>query len=173
MLPFWNIAGKRLTALATGSYSQTRCLQALLVCIILLTGTCRGQPLQVQRIANPDYPIQAHTRNIQGTVRVDIEIGPDGRVLSAKASGAHGILVDAAEKNVRQWVFGPFPPVGEFPIYHTVTYVFRLEGKPAFVAYPPLILTHLPDRVEIRTRPFESDLVTGETPAPRDSQEKR
>jgi len=108
--------------------------------------------------------LDAHSRNIQGTVYVHIQIGADGRVLVARGQGTHPYLVKAAEDNVRQWVFGPFPPRGEYPIYHTVTYVYKLEGKPAAVFfYPPVVRTALPDRVEIQTRPFFDDLVAPTT----------
>jgi hypothetical protein len=65
--------------------------------------------------------------------------------------------VKAAEENARQWVFGPFPPVCEFPIHHSIRYVYKLEGKPKVVAIEPVIRTFLPDRVEISAVPLISD----------------
>lgn len=88
---------------------------------------------------------------------MEVSIGVDGKVISAMGSGAHRILIEAAEENVRQWVFGPFPAVAEFPLSHKITYVYKLEGKPSTVAVPPRIKTFLPDRVEIITTPLHSD----------------
>jgi TonB family protein len=110
-------------------------------------------------MANPDYPPRAQVNNIQGTVHVEVLIGADGKVMLAKAiSSADPVLAEAAEKNVRQWEFGPFPPEATFPIRHIVTYTFTLKGPPLFVAVLPTVRTHLPDEVEIESRLFENDL---------------
>jgi TonB family protein len=132
---------------------------------------CQKQQLQVRDFVAPDYPRDANVANIQGTVTVNILIGPDGKVIQARGSGAHAILVEAAETNVRQWVFGPLPAVGEYPISHTVTYVYKLEEPPAYVLLFPTIRTHLPDRVELQARLFESDYPL--SAAPRAPTEKR
>lgn len=127
----------------------------LLLSVIALPGCTR--PLHVERIAQLEYPLSARFSNTEGTVIVTVIIGPDGKVISAHGSGAADILVKAAEENARQWVFGPFPPVAEFPIYHTIRYVYRLEGKAKAVAYNPTIRTFLPDRIEISAAPLFSD----------------
>jgi len=48
------------------------------------------------------YPVPARSANIQGTVEVGVEIGIDGKVLWANASGANPYLVEAAKQNARQ-----------------------------------------------------------------------
>ena len=133
------------------------------VCL-LLTGLCVAcsrsgtNEVHVLRMTNPDYPVRAIVNNIQGRVDVQVQIGAGGRVIFAKAIGANPLLEEAAENNVRQWEFGPFPPDCEFPIYHTVTYIFKLEGPPLGVVQVPFVVhTYLPDRVEIKTRPFKED----------------
>jgi len=130
---------------------------SVLLATLIFGGCGQEKELAVERMAMPEYPVEARSANIQGRVIVSILIGPDGKVLFAKARSGHPVLQKAAEENVRQWVFGPFPPVGEFPIEHAVTYEFKIDGKPAYVVYAPLILTFLPDRVEIIGRPVESD----------------
>jgi len=142
-------------------------------CLILFCVACGKDRLRVEHMVTPEYPIRANAENIQGTVRVDIMIGADGKVFWAKGSGAHPLLVEAAENNVRQWVFGPFPPVAEFPIYHTVTFVYKLEGPPLFVALHPVIRTSLPDRVEIQARSFESDYHVEELPGTKTRQDQK
>lgn len=128
----------------------------LFFCLMLLTLGCRDK-LRVERIADPDYPFSARYEGLQGTAVVMVTIDSSGRVTYAKGSGAPDVLVKAAEENARQWVFGPFPPVAEFPIYHTIRYVYKLEGKPKFVAIYPVIRTSLPDRIEISAVPLVSD----------------
>ena len=141
-------------------------MRVALFCLLIACTACHSAPeIRVQQLVTPDYPDNAHFLNIQGTVTVHIRIGPDGRVQTASGEGAHPYLVKAAEDNVRKWVFGPFPPRGEYPIYHTIKYVYILEGKSASVFYfPPAVRTYLPDRLEIQTMPFSDDLVV---PAPK------
>lgn len=125
--------------------------------LVVLNSSCQERNLRVRRICPPDYPSPARYKGLQGTVVVEVSIGADGQVISAMGSGAHRILVEAAEENARQWVFGPFPAVAEFPLSHKITYVYKLEGNPLVVAVPPRIKTFLPDRIEIIATPLRSD----------------
>jgi TonB family protein len=100
-------------------------------------------------MANPEYPSYALANNIQGRVDVQVEIGADGKVILAKAIGAYPVLDDAVENNVRGWQFGPFPAECEFPIYHRITYLFKIEPRPGAPS-PVVVHTYLPDRVEIK-----------------------
>lgn len=155
-----SIAGKQLTVSPTSSQHQQYWLDILLLAVAVLGLACSGnyERVDVLSLSTPKYPIEARSRNIEGKVTLHISIGPDGKVLSAKGVGGHPLLAAAAEENVREWVFGPFPPDGEFPIWHTVVYEFRLEGDPlSVVLEPPIIRTHLPDGVDIIARPFKSD----------------
>ena len=128
---------------------------SLLVLLMLLG--CRNDKLRVQRIEQPGYPLRARFENAQGVVAVRIDIAADGRVIFARGSGAPDVLVQAAEENIRQWTFGPFPPVSVFPIEHTVLYVYKLEGKSQLVAYEPTVKTFLPGKIEISATPLVSD----------------
>lgn len=113
-----------------------------------------AKPLGVKTIGYPAYPDEARVDGIQGKVEVQIGIGVDGKVIFANGWGGPPVLIRAAEANVRQWTFGPFPPKSEFPMYHYVTYIFRLEGHPTEVApQPPDIKTDLPNRIEIIANP--------------------
>jgi len=129
----------------------------IFVFVLMLAALGCRETLRVERITDPEYPSPARYESLQGTVVVMVIIGSDGRVTYAKGSGAPEILVKAAEDNARQWVFGPFPPVYEFPIHHSIRYVYKLEGKPKVVAIAPVIRTFLPDRVEISAVPLVSD----------------
>jgi TonB family protein len=89
----------------------------LLVFGLLLLG-CGHANLKIESIGQPEYPLEARTERIQGTVVVEVQIGVNGKVLWAQGSGAKPVLVQAAEQNARQWVYGPFPPKFKFPLYH-------------------------------------------------------
>ncbi|GEM_PF-6823209 len=100
----------------------------------------------------------ARLDGVQGTVTVGVQIGTDGKVMWANGSGASPTLVRAAEANAREWVFGPFPTKFKFPVYHEITYMFKLEGHPTEAAPGPCdVSTDLPDRIEISATPVTGD----------------
>ncbi len=53
----------------------------------------------------PDYPPLARNNGIVGEVQVDILIGEDGNVISAKVISGHALLQQAALKAAKQWKF--------------------------------------------------------------------
>jgi protein TonB len=55
----------------------------------------------------PAYPAEAKTQRIQGTVEVRVTIGPDGRVLDAKALSGPEELHACAVDYARAWEFEP------------------------------------------------------------------
>jgi TonB family protein len=120
---------------------------------------CARDNLRVRQIADPEYPAEARLRQMQGTAVVGVNIGPDGKVIWATiVSNGGSILAEESRKNAIQWIFGPFPDNCTFPIYHEITYNYVLEGKPAYIMIvPPIVKTHLPDKIEVIARPFESD----------------
>jgi hypothetical protein len=150
---------RRLVALVRQNNKQARGWSTcLFVGLLVFCSTCQRHELKVEQIVQPEYPVPARSGNIQGTVQIGVQIGIDGRVLWAHGSGANPYLVEAAEKNARQWIWGPFPAKFEFPYYHEMLYVYRLEGKALAVAPgPPTVKTYLPDRIEIISTPYYSD----------------
>ena len=57
----------------------------------------------------PQYPSIARTMRIQGTVRVDVLVEPNGKVKSFEVKGGHPMLADAAQNALRQWKWEPAP----------------------------------------------------------------
>jgi hypothetical protein len=82
-----------------------------------------------------------------------LEVGRDGKVQSVKGSGTHPLLMEEAEKSIRQWTFGPFAKGTSFPVRLKVRYIYRLEGEPDDKFLPARIVITIPDRVEIVARP--------------------
>jgi len=82
---------------------------------------------------------------LEGTVRVDVEIGVTGKVIKANGIGDQEILNRAAEENVRQWTFCPISKPTEI----TITYVYKLAGEASHQSGTKRIILDLPDRVEI------------------------
>jgi len=123
--------------------------------------TARGQinTICVQSLSPPIYPAIASTAQynsggqltgLEGTVRVDVEIGMTGKVIKANGIGEQEILNRAAEENVRQWTFCPISK----PTKITITYVYRLTGEASHQGGTKRIILDLPDRVEIIGQPF-------------------
>jgi len=58
---------------------------------------------------NPVYPELARRVNASGSVRLEIQIAPNGEVRSVKALGGHPLLIPAAEDAIRRWRYEPAP----------------------------------------------------------------
>jgi TonB family protein len=56
---------------------------------------------------DPIYPTIAQEQHAEGTVRLNVTVGPDGIVRGVALLGGPRLLVDAAEKAVRQWRYTP------------------------------------------------------------------
>jgi protein TonB len=55
----------------------------------------------------PVYPEIARKMNLNGTVRVQVVVSPNGNVKETKVIGGHPILVTAAVDAVKKWKFDP------------------------------------------------------------------
>lgn len=51
----------------------------------------------------PLYPGIARSMRIQGTVRADVLVAPNGKVTSIEVKGGHPLLAQAAQEALRQW----------------------------------------------------------------------
>jgi len=69
-----------------------------------------------QRIVNhapPHYPDKAKSDRIQGSVRIRVVVGKDGRVLSTEPLSGPALLQSAAVDAVKQWSYRPYVVSGE------------------------------------------------------------
>jgi TonB family protein len=57
----------------------------------------------------PQYPAVARRMNIQGTVRLDVLVAPNGTVKSVEVKGGHPLLAQAAQNAMLQWKWEPAP----------------------------------------------------------------
>jgi TonB family protein len=100
----------------------------------------RGVPVGVPGEAitkvQPVYPAIAKQVYASGEVRVEVIIGENGRVISAKAVSGHPALRSAAEDAASKWVFRPTLLDGK-PVKQpgTLSFVFNLPPPPTSV--PP------------------------------------
>jgi TonB family protein len=141
------------TVMAYGAVMKVLCLCLL----VATTAWCQvPQPVAVRHLVAPAYPRLAREAQIQGSVRVEIEINPPGKVVRARASGPDKLLERAAEKNIRKWIFAATAP-GELSglTRLTVTYVYVLKGKEEYRDPLPEVVFDLPDQVTITSHPPE------------------
>jgi|SRR5271166_5469167 len=60
----------------------------------------------VQRTAAP-YPALARSMALQGIVKIEVLVSPDGSVKDAQIKGGHPVLAQAAVNAVRHWKWEP------------------------------------------------------------------
>jgi TonB family protein len=121
----------------------------VLICLLITTASFSEERVLVvkQMVPPQDYSV-ARMARIQGTVKLDIEIDRDGRVIDTKASSGHPLLQQKAVDNIKAWTFRNFGLHAKFPYKQRISYSYRLEGGPRYRSSQVTIL-RLPDRVEI------------------------
>lgn len=62
---------------------------------------------KVRNRVSPVYPELAKKVNAAGTVRLEIQIAPNGDVKTIKALGGHPLLIPAAEDAMKKWKYEP------------------------------------------------------------------
>ena len=127
----------------------------------VLLSSCDASPqVFVRDTRPPDYPQLARMARVEGNVSVSLEIGADGKVLTASGTGSP-ILARAAEANARLWSFGFLKKPRKFPFRCSVLYTYKLVEPPVAYSVCPAVIFHLPDRVEIISQPPHWEPSTG------------
>ena len=62
----------------------------------------------VVRVA-PQYPSLARSMNIQGVVKADVLVAPNGTAKSVEIKGGHPLFVQSAQNALREWKWEPAP----------------------------------------------------------------
>jgi len=86
-------------------------LTALLSCIFACC-LCRAQEegtRQVVTRVNPQYPNLARGMKLQGSVKVEAVVAPDGSAKTVEIKGGHPLLAQAAHDAVQKWKWAPAP----------------------------------------------------------------
>jgi TonB family protein len=68
-----------------------------------------GVKRKVSRRVVPDYPPIAREMNISGKVKIEATVAPDGHVKATRAVGGSPLLVQSAEKALKNWKFEAGP----------------------------------------------------------------
>jgi hypothetical protein len=82
-----------------------------LIIIMLLSPEASAQsqpPVTVIEAVAPTYPRDAISpKPMMGSVKVEVQVDPAGRVASARPGAGHPILYKASEAAARRWLFPP------------------------------------------------------------------
>lgn len=88
-------------------------LTAVAAGILLLPLSSLGQDSaakrKVSRRVLPDYPALAREMNITGKVKLEAVVEPDGHVKSTRPVGGSPLLIESAEKALKNWKFESGP----------------------------------------------------------------
>ena len=78
---------------------------------VLLCGFAASASGQESRKAiskpTPRYPEIAKRLNLVGTVKIEITIGPDGRIKNTNVIGGHPLLINATLDALKEWKYEP------------------------------------------------------------------
>ena len=86
------------------------------------------KPAHLLTAVPPTYPALAKTQRIEGAVRIDAVVDPNGRISAMKVMSGPALLHQAAMDALRQWKYQPATLDGKaVPMHLTVTVQFRLQ----------------------------------------------
>jgi TonB family protein len=101
-----------------------RLKQFICTAILLCAATVSTSAQEARRAISkptPRYPEIAKQLKLVGTVKVEIIVGPDGKVKSTNVVGGHPILVDATLAALKEWKYEP----AKTETVATLTFDFR------------------------------------------------
>jgi TonB family protein len=87
-------------------YLQLYCVVALVVALFFSVAVGAQQSSSTRKVVEKTaapYPPLARTMALQGTVRVEAVVAPDGSVKRVDVKGGHPVLAQAAANAVRHW----------------------------------------------------------------------
>jgi len=90
------------------AFMSVVCLAASLACAQSTSAEADAGRKVISRIA-PTYPELAKRMHIQGVVKVEAVIRPNGAVKSTRVLGGHPVLLNAATDAVSRWKFESGP----------------------------------------------------------------
>ena len=93
----------RFAALVVVAFSSLIPLQAQTVSVTPASGR------KVTAHVAPAYPELARKMHVQGTVRIEAVVRPNGTVRSTRVLGGNPVLIESASDAVKQWKFEPAP----------------------------------------------------------------
>jgi periplasmic protein TonB len=82
-------------------------IRAAILLSVLATNASGQEARKAISKPTPRYPEIAKHMNLVGTVKVEIVIGPDGKVKNTNVIGGHPILIGATLDALKEWKYEP------------------------------------------------------------------
>jgi protein TonB len=82
-------------------------IRAAILLSVLATNASGQEARKAISKPTPRYPEIAKHLNLVGTVKVEIVIGPDGKVKNTNVIGGHPILIGATLDALKEWKYEP------------------------------------------------------------------
>lgn len=89
---------------------------AVLACVLLSSlifmshlATAQESTRKVVSRVSPQYPNLARSMRLQGNVKAEVLVAPNGTVKSVEIKGGHPLLGQAAQNAIREWKWEPAP----------------------------------------------------------------
>lgn len=90
-------------------------LLSLVAVVVMAPSVCRpqeqlqGRQRKVLNKLAVVYPELARIRHVEGTVRIEVTVAPNGAVKLTKVLGGSPLLAEAAENSIMRWKWEPEP----------------------------------------------------------------
>ena len=87
-----------------------RLKQCIWAAVLLCTAAASTSGQEARKVISkptPRYPKVAKQMRLVGTVKVEIVIGPDGKVKNTNVIGGHPVLIDATLVALKEWKYEP------------------------------------------------------------------
>jgi TonB family protein len=85
--------------------------------------------LEVINAPQPDYPLEAAAKGLQGKVMIQLHISETGDVISTEIVSGDALLAHAAEDAMKEWKFKPFVKNGKpVRVSYKMPYEYVLKG---------------------------------------------
>ena len=91
-------------------------LAAMLLAPPPACAAAEGRKVKVK--VTPTFPSLARQMNLNGTVRIEVVIAPNGEIKSTRALGGHPLLIEAATEALRKWKYEPGPETTTIVEFH-------------------------------------------------------
>lgn len=136
---------------------------AVLIHVLIDRGACQtpGSPLSVKRVVAFEYPPFARMADLQGRVELVASITPDGSVGEVEVMSGAEPLATPAKTNLKKWRFNACESK-ENACKVRVVFSYILSGKCSpSTQCPTEFVADLPDRVEVKSKTFDSLIPEG------------
>jgi|HubBroStandDraft_6_1064221.scaffolds.fasta_scaffold949262_2 TonB family protein len=122
---------------------------SILASVVVLVASPSPKDICVVHWKSINYNPVARGARLQGDVRLEVSVGPDGKVSDVRVlpSDAHKLLRDEAVKNMNEWTFS----AGEKRSFDIV-YEFRLIMPETDYDAPTSVYVDFPTKVHVESQ---------------------